>query len=144
MTLKMADKNTLSTHFENEETDDIFDEDVDDDRIVSKEWEKIQSGLLEGGYREGLTSGKESQLQKGFNEGFSDGAKTLYKLAKQRGEISARLSCQYENDQGISSEVEKELQKQLNHITQLEKDLINASKSRNINEMKMLKSQKIF
>lgn len=47
MTLKMADKNTLSTHFENEETDDIFDEDVDDDRIVSKEWEKIQSGLLE-------------------------------------------------------------------------------------------------
>ncbi|XP_052096105.1 protein YAE1 homolog [Mytilus californianus] len=145
MTLKMADKNSMGNHFENQEkTDDIFDEDIDDDYIVSKEWEKIQSGLLEGGYREGLTLGKESKLQNGFNEGFSDGAQTLYKLAKHRGEISARLSCQYQNKQGISSEDENELQKQLNHITQLEKDLINASKSQNINEMKMLKSQQIF
>lgn len=42
---------------------------------------------LQGGYREGIASGKESRLQDGFNDGFTDAAKTIFLLAKERGKI---------------------------------------------------------
>ncbi|KAF8630078.1 hypothetical protein AX17_005476 [Amanita inopinata Kibby_2008] len=57
------------------------------------EWLKISSGFINAGYREGITAGKESALQEGFDAGFAQvGAPLGQELGILRGIASALIS----------------------------------------------------
>ncbi|KAH8097032.1 hypothetical protein BXZ70DRAFT_1000979 [Cristinia sonorae] len=61
--------------------------------IQDSEWSKISSDFQNAGYREGITAGKESHLQQGFDEGFAQtGAPLGREIGLLRGAASAILS----------------------------------------------------
>ncbi|KAH9936248.1 uncharacterized protein B0H18DRAFT_1113669 [Fomitopsis serialis] len=61
--------------------------------VRDAEWDKLSSGFTNAGYREGITAGKESALQAGFDEGFAQvGAPIGRQLGILRGIASALLS----------------------------------------------------
>ncbi|KAI0731984.1 hypothetical protein C8Q72DRAFT_969646 [Fomitopsis betulina] len=71
--------------------EDIWQENPQSVRDV--EWDRISSGFTNSGYREGITAGKESALQPGFDEGFAEvGAPIGRQLGILRGIASALLS----------------------------------------------------
>ncbi|OSD07140.1 hypothetical protein PYCCODRAFT_1456088 [Trametes coccinea BRFM310] len=61
--------------------------------LQDSEWTKISSEFTNAGYREGITSGKESALQQGFDEGFAQvGAPIGRELGILRGLCSALIA----------------------------------------------------
>ena len=61
--------------------------------VRDSEWSKISSDFLNAGYREGITAGKESALQAGFDEGFAEtGAPIGRSIGLMRGYISSIIS----------------------------------------------------
>ncbi|KAI0372244.1 hypothetical protein BV20DRAFT_1034716 [Pilatotrama ljubarskyi] len=61
--------------------------------LQDSEWTKISSEFTNAGYREGITAGKESALQQGFDEGFAQvGAPLGRELGILRGLCSALIS----------------------------------------------------
>ncbi|EMD39996.1 hypothetical protein CERSUDRAFT_112239 [Gelatoporia subvermispora B] len=66
----------------------------DDSRALQdSEWSKLSSDFTNAGYREGITAGKESALQEGFDDGFATvGAPLGRELGLLRGMASALLS----------------------------------------------------
>lgn len=61
--------------------------------VQDSEWSKISSDFLNAGYREGITAGKESALQAGFDEGFAEtGAPIGRNIGLLRGHISSLIS----------------------------------------------------
>ncbi|KAI0356427.1 hypothetical protein OH77DRAFT_200893 [Trametes cingulata] len=61
--------------------------------LQDSEWTKISSEFTNAGYREGITAGKESALQAGFDEGFAQvGAPLGRELGILRGLCSALVS----------------------------------------------------
>ncbi|KAI0926906.1 hypothetical protein AcV5_007578 [Taiwanofungus camphoratus] len=66
----------------------------DDPKIIQdSEWSKISLEFTNAGYREGITAGKESALQQGFDEGFERvGTPLGRELGILRGLASALLS----------------------------------------------------
>lgn len=66
----------------------------DDPKILQdSEWSSLSANFTNAGYREGITAGKESALQQGFDEGFAGvGAPLGRELGILRGVASALLS----------------------------------------------------
>ncbi|KAI9058448.1 hypothetical protein FKP32DRAFT_1680850 [Trametes sanguinea] len=66
----------------------------DDPKVLQdSEWTKISSEFTNAGYREGITAGKESALQQGFDEGFAHvGAPLGHELGILRGLCSALIA----------------------------------------------------
>ncbi|TFY69541.1 hypothetical protein EVJ58_g330 [Rhodofomes roseus] len=61
--------------------------------VQDAEWAKLSSGFTNAGYREGITAGKESALQAGFDEGFAQvGVPIGRQLGILRGIATALLS----------------------------------------------------
>ncbi|KIP08018.1 hypothetical protein PHLGIDRAFT_393337 [Phlebiopsis gigantea 11061_1 CR5-6] len=61
--------------------------------VRDSEWSKISSDFLNAGYREGITAGKESALQAGFDEGFAEtGAPIGRSIGLMRGYISSIIA----------------------------------------------------
>ncbi|KAI0712235.1 hypothetical protein C8Q76DRAFT_768941 [Earliella scabrosa] len=72
------------------------------------EWEKISSDFTNAGYREGITAGKESALQQGFDDGFAQvGAPTGRELGILRGLCSALLAFLSRNPQDHAALLEQ-------------------------------------
>ncbi|KAG8910623.1 hypothetical protein FRC01_006229 [Tulasnella sp. 417] len=60
-------------------------------KLADREWNRLQEGFMNDGYREGITAGKEGALQEGFDEGFaSDGVPFGRRVGTLRG-IAAGL-----------------------------------------------------
>ncbi|KZT11982.1 uncharacterized protein LAESUDRAFT_161676 [Laetiporus sulphureus 93-53] len=66
----------------------------DDPKVLQEsEWSRLSSNFTTAGYREGITAGKESALQQGFNEGFAEvGVPLGREIGILRGMASALLS----------------------------------------------------
>ncbi|CAE6443835.1 unnamed protein product [Rhizoctonia solani] len=65
----------------------------DDIGVADREWNKISTDFMTAGYREGITTGKESALQEGFDDGFaSTGAPLGRRLGTLRGQANALLA----------------------------------------------------
>ncbi|KAH8824105.1 hypothetical protein DL96DRAFT_1670793 [Flagelloscypha sp. PMI_526] len=61
--------------------------------LSNLEWNKIDNDFTTAGYREGITAGKESSLQEGFDSGFAQiGVPLGHNLGNLRGIASALLS----------------------------------------------------
>ena len=61
------------------------------DQIISnhiKIWISSKLIVVQGGYREGLSKGKEESLQSGFNDGFKLGSTKGFALSKLLGVIT--------------------------------------------------------
>ncbi|BGP23831.1 hypothetical protein Rt10032_c05g2450 [Rhodotorula toruloides] len=62
------------------------------DQISQQEWEKLSSRYSDAGYRDGITAGKHSRLQAGFDQGFSLAAPYAREIGALRGSASSLLS----------------------------------------------------
>ncbi|QRW20241.1 hypothetical protein RhiXN_09216 [Rhizoctonia solani] len=68
-------------------------EGTDDLGIADREWNKLSNDFVTAGYREGITEGKESALQEGFDDGFaSTGAPLGRQVGVLRGQANALLA----------------------------------------------------
>ncbi|OBZ71570.1 Uncharacterized protein YAE1 [Grifola frondosa] len=73
--------------------------------LQDSEWAKLSSDFTNAGYREGITAGKESALQQGFDEGFADvGTPLGRELGVLRGISSALLSFLTQTDNKLGQE----------------------------------------
>ncbi|KAG8714075.1 hypothetical protein FRC09_018034, partial [Ceratobasidium sp. 395] len=61
--------------------------------VADREWNKLSNDFMTAGYREGITAGKESALQEGFDDGFASvGASLGRQLGVLRGMANAALA----------------------------------------------------
>ncbi|XP_067837078.1 OTU deubiquitinase with linear linkage specificity a [Heptranchias perlo] len=74
------------------QSDDVFDEEADELRLSRKEWNTSMGKRLKEGHRDGLNAGRESTLQRGFNEGYREGVKKMLVPGQLKGLLSALLS----------------------------------------------------
>ncbi|CAE6522827.1 unnamed protein product [Rhizoctonia solani] len=66
---------------------------TDDIDMADREWNKLSTDFMTAGYREGITAGKESALQEGFDDGFaSTGAPLGRQVGTLRGRANALLA----------------------------------------------------
>ena len=73
--------------------DSPWEENSNNKTVQDSEWSKISSDFLNAGYREGITAGKESALQAGFDEGFAEtGAPIGRTIGLMRGNVSSLVS----------------------------------------------------
>ncbi|KAF8816915.1 hypothetical protein BYT27DRAFT_7229175 [Phlegmacium glaucopus] len=91
-----------------------------DNTFQDVEWSRISSEFTNVGYREGITAGKESALQEGFDAGFADiGAPIGRELGILRGISSAILvllrSTGVQDQESIQTEAQ-EISSQLSKI----------------------------
>ncbi|SGY79394.1 BQ5605_C008g05120 [Microbotryum silenes-dioicae] len=63
-----------------------------EDRIAQQEYNKMAARYHDEGYRAGITSGKESSLQQGFDEGYSISAPLARQLGHLRGIATTLLA----------------------------------------------------
>lgn len=69
--------------------DDIWESGPEEDDIIHKDNNRLRDQHTKRGYLDGIVSSKETNLQKGFDNGFPQGAK----LGKEVGLILGRLQC---------------------------------------------------
>ncbi|KAM4719163.1 OTU deubiquitinase with linear linkage specificity a [Anableps anableps] len=69
--------------------EDVFDENVDDLYLQSKEWTSNMKKRIKDGYVDGVSAGEEASLQVGFNLGFREGAAQTVAVGRLRGIVSA-------------------------------------------------------
>ncbi|KAJ6478560.1 hypothetical protein C8R47DRAFT_984248 [Mycena vitilis] len=73
--------------------DSPWDEEATQETSSDIEWTKISSEFTNAGYREGITAGKESALQEGFDDGFASvGAPLGRNIGFLRGSSSALVA----------------------------------------------------
>ncbi|KAG7098383.1 hypothetical protein E1B28_000341 [Marasmius oreades] len=73
--------------------DSPWDENPHPDSTRDAEWTKMSSEFTNAGYREGITAGKESTLQEGFDSGFAQvGAPIGREIGLLRGVASGLVS----------------------------------------------------
>ncbi|GAA5955144.1 hypothetical protein JCM3765_003207 [Sporobolomyces pararoseus] len=61
-------------------------------QISEQEWDKLSSRFSDAGYRDGITAGKNSKLQTGFDQGFAIAAPFARELGSLRGIAASLLS----------------------------------------------------
>ncbi|KAJ3711844.1 hypothetical protein DFJ43DRAFT_86769 [Lentinula guzmanii] len=82
--------------------DSPWDEEAGPDVLRESEWTKLSTEFTTTGYREGITAGKESALQQGFDVGFATvGAPIGREVGILRGMISALLASISLNGENI-------------------------------------------
>lgn len=103
------------------DADSPWDDVADSHTTRDAEWAKISTEFTNAGYREGITAGKESALQEGFDSGFAEvGAPLGMELGLLRGFASALLL--FLSSQAASAEQEaalsevRDISRQLAHI----------------------------
>ncbi|KAJ7631915.1 hypothetical protein DFH06DRAFT_695995 [Mycena polygramma] len=91
--------------------DSPWDEEATQETSRDIEWTKISSEFTNAGYREGITAGKESALQEGFDDGFASvGAPLGRELGFLRGSSSALVAflnsslCQHAEKESMLAE----------------------------------------
>lgn len=97
--------------------DDIWGSSPEDNDFVHRDTNKLREQHCKRGYLDGIVSSKESNLQKGFDDGFPHGAN----LGKEVGLIIGRLQClNYlygENDHDLAQSFEDaQLELKINHV----------------------------
>ncbi|CAE7227543.1 unnamed protein product [Rhizoctonia solani] len=87
-------------------------EGTDDIGIADREWNKLSTDFMTAGYREGITAGKESALQEGFDDGFaSTGAPLGRQVGTLRGQANALLAlCARRQISDLEAEVREIVQ----------------------------------
>ncbi|CAE6415539.1 unnamed protein product [Rhizoctonia solani] len=87
-------------------------EGTDDLGIADREWNKLSNDFITAGYREGITAGKESALQEGFDDGFaSTGAPLGRQVGTLRGQANALLAlCTRQQLADLEAEVREIVQ----------------------------------
>ncbi|XP_036044019.1 protein YAE1 homolog [Onychomys torridus] len=71
---------------------DVFDEEADETLLVQREWQGHMRRRIQEGYRDGMDAGKAVTLQRGFNQGYKEGAEVIINYGLLRGTLSALLS----------------------------------------------------
>ncbi|KAG8742511.1 hypothetical protein FRC10_001345 [Ceratobasidium sp. 414] len=78
--------------------------------VADREWNKLSNDFMTAGYREGITAGKESALQEGFDDGFASvGAPLGRQVGMLRGAASAALALCVRRRGQEGSDLETEL-----------------------------------
>ncbi|KAI8815048.1 hypothetical protein BJ742DRAFT_765446 [Cladochytrium replicatum] len=76
--------------------DDIWDDEVGDseyDRnIAERNWKRLHDIHGVAGYKDGVTAGKESMLQQGFDEGYEVGLRAAKELGRLQGQLRLLLT----------------------------------------------------
>ncbi|CAE6501874.1 unnamed protein product [Rhizoctonia solani] len=86
-------------------------EGADDVGIADREWNKLSTDFMTAGYREGITAGKESALQEGFDDGFaSTGAPLGRQVGTLRGQANALLALCTRQQPGLEAQVREIIQ----------------------------------
>ncbi|KAG8691485.1 hypothetical protein FRC11_002958 [Ceratobasidium sp. 423] len=86
-------------------------EGADDIGIADREWNKLSTDFMTAGYREGITAGKESALQEGFDDGFaSTGAPLGRQVGTLRGQANALLALCTRQRPDLEAEVREIVQ----------------------------------
>ncbi|KAF9260466.1 hypothetical protein L218DRAFT_962624 [Marasmius fiardii PR-910] len=81
--------------------DSPWDEDATPGLTSDAEWAKMSNEFTNAGYREGITAGKESALQEGFDSGFAEvGAPIGRELGHLRG-VSSGIVSYLSNTKGL-------------------------------------------
>ncbi|XP_061179745.1 uncharacterized protein LOC133188372 [Saccostrea echinata] len=114
------------------DVEDIFDQDVPEVGIGSKDVEKQKANLQKDGFRAGLSEGQEGELQTGFNQAFSRSTILLQKISTVRGQICAYLSLNhiYSADQKrLTDDTQKKLEDLLQNVQTFEHTCLNASET---------------
>ncbi|GAA5937361.1 Yae1p [Sporobolomyces koalae] len=62
------------------------------EQISTQEWDKLSSRYHDAGYRDGITNGKNSNLQLGFDQGFSLASSYARQVGQLRGVATTLLS----------------------------------------------------
>ncbi|KAJ9100126.1 hypothetical protein QFC20_005538 [Naganishia adeliensis] len=62
------------------------------DPLVDRQWERITTRYADAGYREGITEGKLSTLQQGFDTGFAESVAPSRRLGNLRGRIAGLIA----------------------------------------------------
>ncbi|XP_018549152.1 LOW QUALITY PROTEIN: OTU deubiquitinase with linear linkage specificity a [Lates calcarifer] len=97
--------------------EDVFDENVDDLYLQSKEWSSNMRKRVRDGYVDGVDAGEEASLQAGFNLGFREGAAQTVAVGRLKGITSAIWCwCQMEHPENpIPASVTELLQQVSQH-----------------------------
>ncbi|KAL1744786.1 hypothetical protein HDZ31DRAFT_37826 [Schizophyllum fasciatum] len=101
--------------------DSPWEDAADSTTTRDAEWAKLSSDFTNAGYREGITAGKESALQGGFDSGFADvGAPLGRELGLLRGFASALMSFlssqSTDADGGAALAEVRDISRELAHI----------------------------
>ncbi|GHJ85454.1 hypothetical protein NliqN6_1856 [Naganishia liquefaciens] len=62
------------------------------DPLVDRQWERITTRYTDAGYREGITNGKLTTLQEGFDAGFANSVTGSRHLGNLRGRVAALVT----------------------------------------------------
>ncbi|KAJ8375145.1 hypothetical protein SKAU_G00057250 [Synaphobranchus kaupii] len=80
------------------DSEDVFDEDVNDIILQNKEWNNNMGKRVKDGYRDGVDAGKDASLQRGFNIGYREGVEQMVAVGQMKGILSAlQCWCQLEH-----------------------------------------------
>ncbi|KXN81663.1 hypothetical protein AN958_04303 [Leucoagaricus sp. SymC.cos] len=102
--------------------DSPWDDDPNYRGVQETEWSKISNEFINVRYREGITAGKESALQEGFDAGFAEiGVPLGREMGQARGKAAALLGILSARAKSLpssesQSEVARELLNQLNNV----------------------------
>lgn len=107
-------------------SEDIFDEDVDDIALQSKEWKQNMEKRSKDGYRDGVDAGKEASLQLGFNDGYREGAIRMKAIGQLKG-IASALQC-WSEQQAVKSSAMASITSLMQDIMQHEEAVLEAMK----------------
>ncbi|KAI8515982.1 Protein YAE1 [Branchiostoma belcheri] len=72
--------------------DDVFDEETGEDVVRARDFERMKESRVKQGYRDGMSDGRLSSLQEGFNRGYSEGVGQTLQLARLRGLLCGLLT----------------------------------------------------
>ncbi|XP_019636003.1 PREDICTED: uncharacterized protein LOC109478729 isoform X1 [Branchiostoma belcheri] len=77
---------------EDSQMDDVFDEETGEDVVRARDFERMKESRVKQGYRDGMSDGRLSSLQEGFNRGYSEGVGQTLQLARLRGLLCGLLT----------------------------------------------------
>ncbi|GAA5971783.1 hypothetical protein JCM11641_001511 [Rhodosporidiobolus odoratus] len=92
----------MDAHMDQDDSPWMSDDEVDPssgavsfqapDQISRQEWDKLASRYSDAGYRDGITAGKNSRLQAGFDQGFAIASPYARELGALRGTAAGLLA----------------------------------------------------
>lgn len=106
---------------------DVFDEEADESLLAQREWQGHMRKRVQEGYRDGLDAGKALTLQRGFNQGYKEGADVIINYGLLRGTLSALLSWCHLH--GNSSTLISKISNLLDTVDQCEECVLRRLKS---------------
>ncbi|GLE11068.1 hypothetical protein PINS_up023366 [Pythium insidiosum] len=90
-TSEVQDPRTERRHDDNDSDDgfdDFLSEEEEESTLQTQEMDALARKMKSVGLREAIEWGKEATLQQGFDEGFAQGARDVFRLSRLRGALS--------------------------------------------------------